>query len=168
MVAAGLAAGMLSALLFGADEQHFAWVAPGVVFGVVLGAALVLLRLGRLWQGALFAVASEASWYAAYWFALSLFEWIGNTLRNAEGKMVLIGLAAGLLGAALLAGATAALFPWYRSWRRLVAAVLVCGAAGVLLGLDWGKGYPLFVAWQGAFALCLALALPPSPENSRV
>jgi hypothetical protein len=165
VVAAGLVSGALSAVLFGFEGQRFAWVVPGVAFGVILGAMLFLLHVARLWQAALFAAASEASWYAAYWFALTLFEWIGNTLPNAEGKMVVIGLAAGAIGAALLGSATAALFPWLRSWRRLLGLVLLGGVTGMLLGVDWGKGYPLFMAWQGAFALGLALALPPVSER---
>lgn len=165
-IAAGLASGALSAFLFGVHRQRFAWVAPGVTFGVVFGAALVLLHVVRFRQAALFAAASELSWYAAYWFALHLFEWIGNTLRNVEAKMVLIGLAAGILGAALLGGASAALFPWLRSWRRLLVVALAGGATGMLLALDWGEGYPLFIAWQGAFALCLALAFPSATGKS--
>jgi len=106
------------------------------------------------------------SWYAAYWFALNLFEWIGNSLKDAEGKMVVIGLAAGALGAILLAGGTAALFPWFRSWRRILATVAVGAATGMLTGLDWGNGYPLFILWQGAFALCLALAFPAVGKKS--
>jgi hypothetical protein len=165
-VVAGLASGALSAFLFDLDEQRFAAVAPGLTFGIVFGSALVLLHLARVWQAVLFAAASELSWYLAYLFSLSLFEWIGNTLREAEGKMVVIGFAAGMLGAVLLGGATAGLFPWLRSWRRHLAIAMAGGAAGLLLGLDWGKGYPLFIAWQGAFALCLALAFPARPEKS--
>lgn len=165
-IVAGLVSGALSAFLFSVDTQRFSWVAPGVVFGVILGAVLYLLRLARLWQAALFAAASELCWYAAYRFALSLFEWIGNTLQDAEGRMVVVGLAAGALGAALLAGGTAALFPWFRSWRRILATVAAGGVTGMLTGLEWGNGYPLFIAWQGAFALCLALAFPSVGEKS--
>lgn len=164
VAAAGLAAGALSAFLFSVGNQRLGWVAPGATFGVVLGAAMYFLHVAGLRKAALFAVASEASWYAAYWFALKLFEWIGNSLKEAEGKMVLIGLAAGALGAILLAGGTAALFPWFRSWRRISAATAVGAVTGMLIGLDWGNGYPLFVVWQGSFALCLALAFPPEGD----
>jgi len=165
-VAAGLASGVLSALLFRLGEQRLGWVAPGVAFGVIVGAAMYFFHVASLRKAALFAVASEASWYAAYWFALKLFEWIGNSLKDAEGKMVVIGLAAGALGALLLAGGTAALFPWFRSWRRFLATVAVGAATGMLTGLEWGNGYPLFIVWQGAFALCLALAFPPLEEKT--
>jgi len=165
-VVGGLVSGALSAFLFGIGAQQYSWIAPGVTFGVIFGAVLFLMRLARLWQAALFAAASELCWYAAYRFAVSLFEWIGNSLQDAEAKMVVIGLAAGVLGAALLAGATAALFPWFRSWRRILAVAAAGGATGMLTGLNWGEGYPLFIAWQGAFALCLALAFPPQSEKS--
>lgn len=165
-VVAGLVSGALSAFLFSIGTQQYSWVAPGVAFGVIFGAVLFLMRLARLWQAALFAAASELCWYAAYRFALSLFEWIGNSLQDAEGRMVIVGLAAGVLGAALLAGGTAALFPWFRSWRRILATAAVGGATGMLTGLEWGEGYPLFIVWQGAFALCLALAFPPRTEKS--
>ena len=47
-----------------------------------------------------------------------------------------------------------------------VAQFLVGGVTGMPLGLDWGAGYPLFIVWQGAFALCLALAFPSAGEKS--
>jgi len=165
-VAAGVASGAITAFLFSLDGQRHAWIAPGATFGVVFGAVLYALRLASVRRAAMFAVASELSWYVAYWFALSLFEWIGNTLRNAEGKLLLIGLAAGLLGAMLLGGAGAALFPWLRVWPRLLFLAFCGAATGMLLGLDWGKGYPLFIAWQGTFALGLALAFPPAEKST--
>lgn len=165
-VAAGLVSGALSAFLFDIGAQRYSWIAPGVAFGVIVGAVLFLLRLAQVRQAALFAVASELCWYAAYWFARNLFEWIDNSMQDSEGRMVVIGLAAGALGAALLAGATAALFPWFRSWRRILVIAVVGGVTGMLVGLDWGAGYPLFMVWQGAFALCLALAFPPQTEKS--
>ena len=124
---------------------------PGLVFGLLVGGALLRRGLAGPWVYAAYAVASSASCYAAIYFAVAVY--------NAfNGNMLLIGFCAGLLGSACLTGVSALLF---RSLRRPAPCLLMLGAGCVLGGLlAFYDGLVLFASWQAGYAAALAAGLP--------
>jgi hypothetical protein len=161
-----LVSGALSAAAF--DMKQIWYLSPGVVFGILVGGALFFLRQSSVARSIYFAIATLASWYAAFYFAIYAYDNFWNFIPADAGRLTASGVIAGMLGAALLGGAAAGLFPWFRSWRRILVITVICGVPGALLGIDWGERYPMFIAWQGAFALGLALAFPAQTEKSAV
>lgn len=163
----GLLSGLVSALTFSLDGSWYGPYTPGLAFGVKMGLLLVLIRLAESGRALLFAVFSVVSWYIALQFAIFFVEFIDPVISGETARMVVTGVAAGALGAVLLGAGAAWLFPWARVRSRLVLTVALCGLSGTALALDWGDGMPLFIAWQGCFALCLALGFPLSPHGAK-
>ncbi len=157
----GAASGASAALILEALSQAQAGIAaipsavPGLVFGLIVGGALLRRGLAGPWVYAAYAVASSASCYAAIYFAVAVY--------NAfNGNMLLIGFCAGLLGSACLTGVSALLF---RFLRRPAPCLLMLGAGcvlGGLLALD--EGLVLFASWQAGYAAALAAAVPGTPR----
>lgn len=157
----GLVSGLLSALAFVSGEIDVSNIAdllgllqslsPGLIFGLLVG--LYLLWRGRTGPGRLlaFIILTDASWYAAFRFAV----WADGD--NIIANIWLVGLLAGMLGAALLMVSSVLLFPFFRRVRLALAMVALGGAAGLLLGVD--SPYPLFGVWQALVAGCYGVAL---------
>jgi hypothetical protein len=101
-------------------------LAPGLVFGLILG--YVLRREGLVSGGryAAYIVAAGLSYFVAVQMAL-------NILIEILDNIILVGIAAGAIGATLLAAATAALIPDYRYFRPMIAMIL-SGTAGAGAG----------------------------------
>ena len=133
-------------------------VVPGLVFGFVIG--LALLHRGR---------ASPAA-FVGYVLAATLSNYAAVTLTTEVLVDVieagwLAGILAGLFGAACLTACTLALLPVVRKPRPVLLTVLAGGALGALLGpaiateglIWWIVFYGL---WQAGYAASLATALP--------
>jgi hypothetical protein len=87
-----------------------------------------------------------------------------DVLVDLLDNIILVGIAAGAIGATLLAGATAALIPDFRHGRPAIAMIL----AGAILGaalffairsehfFGW---FLLFAPWQAGYAAAMATAL---------
>ena len=133
-------------------------LAPGLVFGIVFGVLLA-------WRGAAgpghalgYAAASTLSYLAAETFAVEF----GDSLP----AIWLLGIVAGLLGGALLTGATALLMPLARRLRPGALMLAAAGLLGALLEIPLAQdggfwGFLLFFAvWQAGYAAAFATALP--------
>ena len=138
---------------------------PGLMFGLVIGLALLWRRLGNAAQVAAYVLASTLSNFAATNLAYSLYD----------GKNGLVtGMAAGALGAACLTLLTLAILPFCRQWRPCILMVAAGTALGALLSItlylidrDTVAAYLglliLYVPWQGAFAAAFGMAVPSGP-----
>ncbi|MEN8196981.1 MAG: hypothetical protein ABFS30_10785 [Pseudomonadota bacterium] len=132
-------------------------VAPGLVFGLVLGYALRREGLASGGRYAVYILAAGLSYFVTVQVTL-------NILIDMLDNVVLIGVAAGAIGAALLAAATAALIPDFQQRRPMNAMIL----AGTVLGatlffaisserfFGW---FLLFAPWQAGYAAAMATAL---------
>ena len=133
-------------------------VVPGLVFGFVIG--LALLQRGR---------ASPAA-FAGYVIAATLCNFAAVTLTTELLVDILesswmAGIVAGLFGSAGLTACTMALLPVARKTGPAVLTVLAGGAFGALLGpaiatdgLFWW--FVFYGLWQSGYAASLATALP--------
>ena len=133
-------------------------VVPGLVFGFVIG--LALLRRGRASPAAFvgYVLAATASNHAAVTLTtevlVEVIEWGW-----------LAGIVAGLVGSACLTACALALLPVARKLRPVVLTVLAGGVLGALLGpaiatqgLFWW--FVFYGVWQAGYAACFATALP--------
>jgi uncharacterized membrane protein (UPF0136 family) len=133
-------------------------VVPGLVFGFVIG--LALLQLGR---------ASPLA-FAGYVIAATLCNFAAVTLVTDVLAEILdsswvAGIIAGLFGSACLTACTMVLLPIARKAGPAVLTVLAGGALGALLGpAVAGKGlfwwFVFYGVWQAGYAASLATALP--------
>ena len=133
-------------------------VVPGVVFGFVIG--LALLRWGR---------ASPAA-FAGYVIAATLCNFAAVTLTtevlvNILGSGWMAGIIAGLFGSICLTACAMALLPVARKSETALLTVLAGSAFGALLGpaiatdgLFWW--FVFYGLWHSAYAASLATALP--------
>lgn len=159
MVLLGIVSGVI-----GNYAGEFRWsggqASVGIVFGVFIGVYLVRIGLATATRAMGFALCSMASWMIAFHSA----KWLADGLNPG---LILAGIAAGLLGAGLLAISIAVLFPYFRRRRLVVRTTLVGGVFGLLLwpALEWNMVVVLLAPWQAAFALCFALGFPP-PRNA--
>lgn len=131
-------------------------LAPGLVFGIVIGIAL--FRRGRLTAATLaaYVAAATLSYFAAFTLALNIDP---NGMRP-----LLDGPIAGLFGGALLAGLGAALMPSARRRRGLRAMAAAGCVLGALLwvaftGDSFWSWALFFGLWQAGYAAALAQTL---------
>ncbi len=133
-------------------------VVPGLVFGFVIGLALLMRD------------RTSPAGFVGYVLAATLSNFAAVTLTTEVlvdriDAVWLAGILAGLFGAACLTACTLALLPVARKPRPVLLTVLAGGALGALLGpaiategiLWWFLFYGL---WQSAYAAGLATALP--------
>lgn len=132
-------------------------LAPGLVFGLILG--YVLRREGLVSGGryAAYIVTAGLSYFVAVQMAL-------NILIAILDNIILVGIAAGAIGATLLAASTAALIPDYRHSRPMTAMILSGTALGATLFFAISSEHffgwlLLFAPWQAGYAAAMATAL---------
>jgi hypothetical protein len=148
-------------------------LAPGLMFGVVVGAHLK--RRGR-WSPAQLAgyvLASAGSYLIAYHIAFIALGMIGRMMGgDSLAATAAAGVVAGLCGSLLLGFCTLALCGL--AARAVQASIAVGAAAGALLPLlTWGLGdggpgvgpLAFFALWQGAYAASLAPILAGSDRE---
>jgi hypothetical protein len=134
-------------------------LAPGLIFGAVVGGFLCLRDLIRPWQLLAYLAAATVSNFIATNFAVGM----ADSMNSAAA----LGMAAGLLGAACLTALSLLLFPFV---RRSLPCLLMVGAGMLLGGLlkpaleDSGEYVPglllLYAVWQAGYAGALGTALP--------
>ena len=131
---------------------------PGIVFGAAIGFYLKYMGATTTWRAAAFVPLVTAAWYAALWFAINGPDKLGFPFEEQWQR----GIAAGLLGAGLVALSAVLLYPGLRR-RKLVAAMIVAGGVfGALLPLGLIILFPL---WQGAVAACFGWAVALAREG---
>lgn len=133
---------------------------PGLVFGAVIGVAL--LRRRRLTPATMIAyvVAATLSYFAAFTLAFNL--------DPNGGRPLVDGPIAGLFGGALLAALGAALMPSARGRRGLVIMAVAGCVLGALLwvafaGDSFWSWALFFGLWQAGYAAALAQAFDRAP-----
>ncbi len=127
--------------------QH---IAPGLLFGVILGVWIARVRPTGVRRVAGFVLLVELAWLAAYYFARgSASHWDG--IWNAPAE---IGIAAGFIGGLGVAAATALAFRLPLRPGPAIAMVTAGAAAGALVPVELGPDVlaPLFYIWQAAVA----------------
>jgi hypothetical protein len=132
-------------------------IAPGLVFGLVVGQALSREGLASGGRFAAYIVAAGLSYFLTVQLTLGI-------LVDLLDNIILVGVAAGAFGGALLAAATAALIPDFQRRKPMIAMIL----AGAILGatlffaitsehfFGW---FLLFAPWQAGYAAAMATAL---------
>ena len=127
--------------------QH---IAPGLLFGVILGLWIARVRPTGARRVAGFVLLVELAWLAAFYFAKeSASHWDGIWYAHAE-----IGIAAGFIGGLGVAAATALAFRLPLRPGPVIAMVTAAAAAGALLPVEFEPDIltPLFYVWQAAVA----------------
>lgn len=132
-------------------------VAPGLVFGLVLGYALRRAGLASGGGYAAYILAAGLSYFVTVQITL-------NILIDLLDNIITVGVAAGAIGAALLAAATAALIPGFRRRRPMIAMTLSGAALGATLFFAISSEhffgwFLLFAPWQAGYAAAMATAL---------
>lgn len=139
---------------FGSLLEH---IAPGILFGVILGVWIARQRSMGLHRVAGFMVLVELAWLCAYYFARSTADhWDGVLSAVAE-----IGLAAGFIGGLGVAVSTALVFR-LPIWPGPAIAMVTAGAvAGAILPVEFNPEIltPLFYVWQTAVAAAIGWAV---------
>jgi hypothetical protein len=132
---------------------------PGLVFGNAVGVMLVRLGLASLGRALAYIAAATVSSFIATNFAANMVDAIDSA--------ALLGMAAGLIGAACLTGLTLLLFPFARQIGPCLAMVAAGTALGALLHVaiedssSWGRGFlVLYGFWQAGYGAALGTALP--------
>jgi hypothetical protein len=144
---------------------------PGIVFGIIVGGALLWHRLASGIQTTAYVLASGVSNFAATNLAMSIIVAMKITTYESFGLHLAIGMIAGLLGAACLTALTIAIFPFSRRlWPcllMLVSGALLGGVLAVTLYLYHVRGgtpilawVALFAPWQAGFAAAFGAAVP--------
>lgn len=129
-------------------------VAPGLVFGLVIGYALRRKRLLAGGRYAAYILAAGLSYFVTVQLVI-------NILMDLLDNAVAAGVVAGAIGAALLAGATAALIPDFRRRRPMIAMTLSGAVLGAALFFFFAMpGFfgwlLLFAPWQAGYAAAMA------------
>jgi len=154
----GAASGVVGAVVYGrvGDPTGITFpgvlweISVGVVFGTVMGAALLRRSAATSRTAILFALLATLSWLAAHRFAIQ----VANTL---DLWMSVVGILAGLVGAGGVAASLAWLFPLYRDRRT---GLIITGTGTVFGALLAGpSAFTLFPPWQAAVALAIAWPL---------
>lgn len=132
-------------------------LAPGLVFGLILGQALRRRGLMPGGRYAAYIAAAGLSYFVTVQVTLTI-------LIDMLDNIVLIGVAAGAIGAALLAAATAALIPDFRHRRPMIAMILAGAVLGAALFFAISSEhffgwFLLFAPWQAGYAAAMATAL---------
>ncbi len=125
---------------------------PGIIFGVAIGLYLKLVGATTSWRAAGFVPLETAAWYAALWFAINGPKKLGFPFEELWQR----GIAAGLIGAGLVALSALLLFPFFRHWKLVAAMIVAGGVLGALVPLGL---IILFPVWQGAVAACFGWAV---------
>jgi hypothetical protein len=173
----GISGAIATALLYVDPDwsvQAFPWLTlapinliPGVVFGLIVGLALLRRSLAGPGRYGAYVAASTVSYFAAVTLAMEV-------RADIMDSNLLIGMAAGLFGSASLTGLSALMFPFV---RKLWPCLLMLGA-GCLLGgllalpmegedsfLNW---LVFYAAWQAGYAAGLATALPRDRPGAEI
>lgn len=129
-------------------------VLPGLIFGVIIGAALRRARLASGGRIPAYAVAATLSHFLAVQLTV-------NFLVERIESSVAFGVAAGAFGAAPLAAASAAIMPVFRRGPTTTAMVLTGAALGATLYFplvfgDFLSWLLLFATWQAGYAAAMA------------
>ena len=132
-------------------------IAPGLIFGVILGYALRRRGMAPGGRYAAYILAAALSYFVTVQMTI-------NILLEMLDNAVLVGIAAGAIGAALLAGATAALIPNFRHGLPALAMILAGAILGALLFFAISSEHfigwlLLFAPWQAGYAAAMATAL---------
>jgi hypothetical protein len=132
---------------------------PGFVFGNAVGLALVRFGLAGSGRALAYIGAATLANFIATNFAANMVD--------AVESAALLGMSAGLVGAACLTGLTLLLFPFARHLRPCLWMVAAGTALGALLHVaiednsSWGRGFLLLYAfWQAGYGATLGAALP--------
>lgn len=142
---------------------------PGLVFGLIAGLALRRAGLLAGWRYHTYIAAATVSYFAAVQLSVEV-------LIDAIDNLVAVGVVAGLFGAALLTGLTAALMPCFRRRLPIIATITAGGVLGAFLDITLAnEGFlawlALFAPWQAGYAAAMATALgvvstPPGPSEN--
>lgn len=155
------------------DTSFF--VAPGLIFGLVVGWTLYRQGYTSFRKGMVFAMICVAAWPAAY---NAVWKMAAFDLAPMPGALAyaLSGLAGGLVWSALLTAAVAMLFDFARGPRLWLALLATGGLAGAVLvaPLDiWGRlGGSMLIyiilwgGWLAAWAAVFATAPPVAKTAS--
>jgi hypothetical protein len=132
---------------------------PGPLFGILVGAFLRARGLADAARWLAYIAASAVSNFIATNFAVNL--------HDAFDSGILLGMAAGLVGAGCLTALSWLFLPFVRSVRScawmLAAGTLLGGLLPVALESEGDLGWGfllLYVAWQAGYAAALGTALP--------
>jgi hypothetical protein len=139
------------------------YIAPGLVFGLIIGGALWRDRRlpGNLWLA--YVMAAELANAIAVWLALHGVDTISRLIHDEWAALALIGLVAGAVGGGLLGLASRWLIGARRWGWPVGAGALFGGLLPVLVnGGAWGA-LVFYVLWQAAFAA----VIPATLENGR-
>lgn len=135
---------------------------PGLIFGIVFGAAQ--MRFGRLGTGraVLFLLVSGAANALAVFLCVWLFALFGDLIELAllDAPLALAGAVAGAVGGALLSGATTRLIPGATARRSVVAASALGLLVPVVTELEVAGAFLFYIVWQAGYAAALAASLP--------
>ncbi len=152
---AGALTGVLNARLLDGGETITQFL--GVIYGLPVAVLLVLAGLtGRIGAGAL-VIAFGLSWRLAVELAIR----IDGT---DSLPLALTGVAAGALGAGIVAAGLWLAVPAARNKPGLALLVAAGAALGALLGFD--MAYVLLPAWQAGTALVTGLVLQRGRRTS--
>ena len=151
---------------------------PGLMFGIVIGFALVRLGHTTVLRGAVFALGATAACFIAF-LAYFVIPATGPLIDRMPAYPV-AGLVASALGSLLIAITAAALFPVVRNYRTMFLVVVVGGMLGIVSDLsvpivsDFGSGIvwrlgavAFYAVWQGAVAGALATGVQQPAESRR-
>ena len=126
---------------------------PGIFYGIIVGAVLRRPLNFQLWRWGAWILCAALSYAAALILAL----WLYGSRQDLALMNFLAGGAAGSLGAALLSGASAALFASFRNLRRAIDSVLAGGLIGLALPAVLASNLLAMIVflavWQGAYAV---------------
>lgn len=158
-------AGALSAVALVAwthDQLPFAQlivVAPGLIFGVVIGLALHRGRFLAPAGVAVFLAAAALFHAAAFYAAMFLLGPMERLFgHESPASYAAAGVIAGAIGGGLLARTSAFLMPVMR-WPLLAAAGAALGALLPIGNLPTIGPWVFYILWQAGYAASLAAAL---------
>ena len=143
------------------------FVAPGLAFGVIIGAALYVGGWLRPQRAPAWIVVATLGHFAAALCVAALTWRLQALLPLTEQSAIFIAAAlAGLLGGGMLAGANRFLIPG-AGWLAPTMVGTVLGPLVLLHDLGPFLGRLIFyVIWQAGYVAALALTLPPPGEST--
>ena len=138
-------------------------IGPGLVFGLIAG--LALMRRGMLggWRYPAYIAASTASYSVAYHLSITI-------LDAGLSNILLIGIIAGTVGAAMLTASSAWIMPDFRHRRVFLATISAGAGLGALLAapvaaeshfIAW---LALYGPWQAGYAAAMTTAFQDRAE----
>lgn len=159
----GLSGAGAAAVLMWVDRSGaVAWqnptffIAPGLVFGLVMGASLQKRAGGPVWRPAVFAAASLLAWPVAWLAIIGPLLPSGADLPAMTGYALIGGIGGCVWAAILMAGAQAFRFArGLKCWLRILFAGGMAGAASMtpleFIGA-WGFGAIFIALWGVTYA----------------